>query len=392
MSLLMFWRATQTGNLLYSKISQDTNDMKNSLKIGIITFSYSHNVGSSLQTFALQQKILDLCKESFPNCKHQYVVDVINYEKKDWLGSYDKSIVSFLRHPRKYFLHWIILWRIRRYNRFQKKHIIFNSLKRCHNSHDLTILNNNYNIFITGSDQVWNFTISKVDFSYFLEFVNETNRKIAYAPSVGIDSIPYNLKDRVSILVNRFDYLSSREVSGKELIYSLTGRDSEVVLDPTLLYDRTYWTSKFNLRSNNEKYILIYIRDNHPTKIDQYAQQLSFEKGLKIIRVYGTRLNNNYIHIVGPEEWLQLVYGAEYVFTNSFHAVAFSINFHKKFFVDINQNSWRINHILSIVHLESRVIDTNIQDVDIDYSYVDETLAEFRIRSIQYIKNAIFSE
>lgn len=357
------------------------------MRIGIITFSYTDNVGSALQTFALQTIISKICSEKFSD----YEVEIINYEKKSWLGNYVPSFKHFLNNPYCYVIRFLILTRVYLFNRFQRKYLKFGTKHRIKDRTILLNLNHKYDCFVAGSDQIWNISISRVDYSYFLDFVNDYKLKIAYAPSFGGDSIQVEHRSHIVKLLKRFDSLSSRESMGVSLIKELTQRNASLVLDPTLLFSKEEWKLMLPFKeSASPKYILLYLRDHLPTIAIDFAEKLSQKTGLKILKIHGTTKGRCYWHVVGPKEWLSLLTSAEYVITNSFHAVIFSINFHKNFYVDANQNTSRITSILKMTRLENRFINnTDINNDPIDFEYSDLILKQKRIESINYLTNSI---
>ena len=270
----------------------------------------------------------------------------------------------------------------------------------CSSFAELYDLNDLYDKFVCGSDQIWSPLC--FDSHYFLDFA-DTDKIIAYAPSMGPNRINDDIiKSKIATLVSRFDFLSVREEQGKNLIKNICNKDSRIVLDPTLLLSKDDWIKAFDLKTNDSKnYILCYFlgeSNKYFNQITKFAKENNFEI-INIPFLRYTKLNKyNLDHEVGPEEFVNLIYNATYVFTDSFHGTIFSINFNKNFytyrrFKEIdpkNQNS-RIKNILKIFELEERIVDKNskIFNNDIEYSKINYKLNELRNDSQNFLINAI---
>ena len=117
-------------------------------------------------------------------------------------------------------------------------------------------MNSQYEAFICGSDQIWN--PYYFDKSYFLDFVNSENKKIAFAPSMGGCSIPYRLRNTYKRLMSGFNYLSARENEACALVSALTGKKCEHIADPTFLLSAEEWIKALEVRKDSSKrYILL---------------------------------------------------------------------------------------------------------------------------------------
>jgi len=256
---------------------------------------------------------------------------------------------------------------------------------------------NDEDVFIVGSDQVWNYKITDFD-DVFLLNLNEKNiKKYSYAASFGIEKIEDEYLYKYKELLLDFDFITVREHQAYKILKNQMNIESEIVLDPTLLLDASQWSKIFKKNKTENKYILMYliIKDD---KIIDFALQLSKKTGLKIIfisdhifeRVKGIK----YLGFISPEKWAYLFYNAEFVVTNSFHGVAFSINFNKNFFVDLlpkalsDVNS-RIIDILKLFSLENRLIDKVTMMDNINYKSINDILKQEKQKSLKYLKKII---
>lgn len=210
--------------------------------------------------------------------------------------------------------------------------------------------------YICGSDQIWNsFFKNGKDPAFYLDFVPENCLKISYAASFAIDELHEEIKPFVKEKVDLLDNISVRETSGVRLLNDLGVKDVTQVLDPVFLLDASHW-ERF-IEPINEKYIFIYDFDSNPL-IKKIALELKKEKKCKIFTV---NKNINYAdknyYLEGPENYLSLMYHADFVLTNSFHSVAFSLIFEKQFIV-VNRKdkiNTRMRDLLSLFDLNNLI-------------------------------------
>lgn len=362
---------------------------KTQKKIGIITFHRAINYGAILQVYALQKKIEQLGGK----CEVlDYRNDILEARHKEKSFSDIKNLKDILRY--------ILIYR--NYNKKHKKFRNFIneniSLSRVYNFEELEELSDKYDLFITGSDQVWNYSITNFDTAYFLDFVNDSVKKNSYAASFGISNIPKELKNKYYELLKDYNHMSLRELQGANIIKQLYDKEVDVVLDPTLLLNKNEWVNIANNNLIKDKYILIYAFGGSKYLMN-LAKKLSDITGLKIVTIsnnYKYSLNIKHIKTAGPEEFLGLFKNAEYVFTNSFHGTAFSINFNKQFFTEFlpeehGVNS-RLEDILDLFNLRNRQVkndNINILNSTIDYVTVNKKLAAEREKSIAFLSRII---
>ena len=266
-----------------------------------------------------------------------------------------------------------------------------------------------YDLYISGSDQIWNPDVINGDYNYLLAFVPQGGRKAAYASSFGKKAIQGQYADTYRMLLADYDDLSVREASGKELIKQLTGRDAQVVLDPTLLLNREQWTELADKRKEPERYILCYYMPGDKIVTDairRVSKQLEKETGLHVINL-GLK---EYFKLVpgmdcrvdaGPGEFVRLFLDAEYVVTNSFHGMAFSVNFGKKLCVPVNGSidaskarHTRLLDFLKMVHYEDAICYvTQSQGEKTDFQFrakkTNSALELLRTESLDYLKRIL---
>lgn len=364
--------------------------------VGIITFHSAHNYGAMLQVYALQQCI----------SKYQFDVTVIDYRNDEIDKQYKliKIDKSNIKSKLKSIGSNLILYKKnkKRYDTFNK--FMNENLKLSNTYNGIDMLKENsprYDIYITGSDQVWNYNIvGELSDAYTLNFGNESVKRISYAASIGDNNLVKKHKDDYRNKLQILDYISVRELDGKKALENVIDKSVEVVLDPTLLLDKKEWDSK--LISNNgigEKYILAYVVEHNEEYIN-IVNYLSKLTGYKVVyfekrnKYYENPLKSAYTE--GPFEFVNLIKNATYVIATSFHATVFSILFNKKFFVVPHvKTGARVTNLLERLNIEGRDVNSLEEfknkdyNEEIDYNEVEEILNQERDKSIKWLKEAI---
>lgn len=372
-------------------------------KIGIITIVKVNNYGAELQAFALQKKL-----ESMGY--HTEIIDYLYY--KNWRFKDTKESQPFIPMSKKEKVTYWIKYRLinflidtilpiinsaarNRNNRFKTFHKVNSKFSKTFFSYqELYHAKLDYDIFIVGSDQVWNPAASSSIEPYFLTFAPKNAKKISYASSFGISQIEDQLKERYKTLLNNIDTISAREDSGIKLVRQLTGKDATQVADPTLLLSKQEWRNYMKCYPNMPlRYILIYQLSDSDTIVN-IAHRISSEKNIPIFRVCKRAFNvkkdrgiNNILD-AGPAEFLSLFYNAEYIITNSFHGTAFSVNFNKPFFTVISptkKNNARMLSLLELTNLKDRLIydSIDINTIDTSTHKLDFQICNIKLEKIR---------
>ena len=266
----------------------------------------------------------------------------------------------------------------------------------------------NYDAVIVGSDQLWTPAGIKSKF-YNLLFVPDHIKKISFATSFGVSHVPDNQKKMTAEYLRRIDYISVRETRGAEIVKELTGRDAVVALDPTLLFTGDEWKSIFpEEKIIDGPYIFAYFLGENPEHREA-VNQLRESTGLKVVTVpfmdqfvkNDLEFGDEALYHVGPVDFLNLIRGAEYICTDSFHGSVFSILSHKAFITfnrtqsdDKASRNSRIDSLFDLLkidghrYLHEMKIEESIQN-DIDYYSVDQLLIDLRNDSRIFIKNSL---
>lgn len=364
-------------------------------KIRILTFHYAHNYGAMLQAYALQKVLF----------KGSNDVKFVDYRKRSIENSY-----KIFKPIRKNIIKWVRdnINSLKYYNLNKKRYKAFN--KFMYDKLNLTERINNIkqlenhleaDIYITGSDQVWNINIVKgLSDMYTLNFKLNNIKKIAYAASVGDAGLIVQNADEYKNKISQIDYISVRENDAKIELGEIINKDIEVVLDPTLLLTKIDWNNEIEGCScEKHKYIVAYVvnPDSEYVKIVNY---LSEKTGLKIIHFdlknpgYNNVLKSAYTE--GPLNFVNYIKNAEYVVATSFHATVFSIIFNKKFFIIPHRKTGaRVINLLRKLDIDGRNFTSLDEFKNINYNFetdwesVEKKLAREREKSINWLNNAI---
>lgn len=361
-------------------------------KILITTFHRADNYGAVLQAYALE-KVLEM---------KGYQVRILDYSdciKQNYkLFKIDRS--SFSKIVKSAISSTIFLKknlaRKKSFEKFRKENLIVTEEEY----YALNSINEDADIMITGSDQVWNSLITKgLSDIYTLNFGKPSCKRISYAASIGRDSISKEEIEDYRKKLKKLDCISVRETTAEKLLTSIfPNKNFSVVLDPVLLRKKEEWEEDIiNIPKINEKYILTYYV-NYNEKYRKIVKMLSERTGLKIID-FGNRnrFNNIFLNAYtkGPIEFVSLIKNAEYIITSSFHGTVFSIIFHKKFWVVPVEGTSRIVDLLKLLKIPECIVNSEEEfkkkdlKTDIDYEKVDEILNRERQKSMGWLWNAI---
>lgn len=355
------------------------------MRIGVITHHNVPNYGAVLQAYALQQAIMDM----------GYDCDIIDYRDIRVERFYHYSLIAqnSIKEVIRHFLYFRIFARRNRvFKEFRKHNFVMSA--PC-SKKALKKINSEYDLFISGSDQVWNLALHNGDTSYFLDFVFENDKKGSYAASFGYSTVPTVYIDATKYYLQMFSYINVRESEGVTIARELTGKEVNQVVDPTILLDKDKWM-RFIKPIKFENYIFVY----EICRLDEsyrYALELAEQTGKRVIavtpfdRLKGVAYQGNieWINFLSPEEFLSLIYYADYVVTSSFHGTVFSLLFEKKFLCTMNNKSEtnsRIKSLLEMVGLSTRLTRFKNMSDDIDYSKIHKLLS-FQIKNSRAVLN-----
>lgn len=342
--------------------------------IGILTFHCAKNYGAVMQSFAL--------KTVLEKSGHQ--VEFINYTPITVNGKASLKVGSIINQ--------VI------FKSFVKRYL-YPISERYFSAEDLKNKILQYDYCIVGSDQVWNMDFSvKGDYTFFLDFVPDAIPKISYAASLGKEKMGISDEDsqKISTLLKRFKAISLREKTGSEFIDQEFNLKSSEVLDPTFLLDRNQYISSLKIKpdfKSNQLFCFKFLKD---PEFYTTIKLLAKKHKLEVVVVGKPKLLGGikFISYPTPRKWIQLFSSSEYIFTDSFHGLAFAIIFKKKFIVspaNIKRFN-RIKNILDNLGLSDRIyysyndiIETDKWLAEIDYNEVDKIIDEQRLKSFDFL-------
>lgn len=302
-------------------------------KICIATWYGPYNYGTGLQAYALgkflEKNGNDICFIGECNIKTNEN-DIIKYMemfressiKKFYNNKVSsiKSIMSGSRSIRKRYHEDLVIK-----SKMQRKFVDNNfRIVNIKTKEELDKLNSEIDIFISGSDQIWNpYYLSRKNLLYM---ANDSVKRISYASSVGVESIPKHYKNIYKKYLNKYDSISVRELQSKLAIEDLVNKEINQVVDPTLLFDSNDWDTLadnacIDEKYRNLKYILCYFVGKRNTYWD-YVELIKRTTGYEVIvlPINDESYKNNFKKYVKatPCEFLWLIKNASIVCTDSF--------------------------------------------------------------------------
>lgn len=374
------------------------------MKISLITFSRAKNYGGILQAYALYQYMESLGHDvQFID----YIMARSNvYAPAKFIECATSKSKLWGSNPLMKFI-----WKQLYFPKIKSDYLKFSKFierdckftERYFSEEELEQNSPESDIFVVGSDQVWNSEYSpnqNLELPFYLPFTN--GKKISYASSFGKNTVPESHKSELTRLLQDFSSISVREESGKKILSEL-GLDATTVLDPTLLFKEDFWSQKCRSIEKDAPYLLLY-QVRYSGEIYTVAKQLAKRLGYKVIVVTMNRLDKQYSSnevIMTPdvELWLSYIKNADLVYTDSFHATVFSILFHKQCVVNSASRKGmasRISNLLELAHLSYlEMTDYDIKTAEkiasseIDWVDVDEAIEIERCASQLWLKMAL---
>lgn len=356
------------------------------MKIGILTYHRTLNYGACLQAVATRVVLENMGHEVY------YV---------DYWPEYHKATYAPFRWS-KFWWHglrgkWKYVFKYIKYHKFQEKRIAnFKVFQDEFISPFCKPLTEEYDIIIYGSDQIWRRQTMLKDYNpiYFGENNLHTKKHIAFSASMGILPKTEEQILRIRKLLSHMDRIAVREEDLMQLLKKIGYTEVTLTIDPTLLLNKDAWDNLFQPETYiGPNYVLVYTLGRKKifdfTKIEEFARRLGLM--VKYLESDGTHDDTDtHICQVAPKGFIELIQNATYVFTSSFHGLAFSIIYEKNFYVSYASNSNRAATLLSFVGLKERMIapEADIPYMtSIDYNDVNKKLNKLRQASNDYLSS-----
>lgn len=367
-------------------------------KVGILTLSASDNCGSLLQTYALKTYI-----EKYMG----FYAEVINFKSEQSKRLYDIFPKNIWFHPRglwQRLTHYgALAGQKKDYKHFREVYLKMGK-NVYHTEDELKKLDGKYSTIICGSDQVWNVRMSDFDNAFFLEWVRKS-RKVAYASSLGGGTLVEKYSpEKLKRIFSSFSGISVREEAGKNQVEAFTGKEIDMVLDPTLLLSEEEWNEIVDAPMVEGKYIFFYSWAYCDEEINKIISEYAKKVGLDVYVINASKwtmkdpqkYSFKLFPMSGPETFLNLMKYADKVFVQSFHGVIFANIFKKDFyFMDEHRDNTldpRLDSILTILDKKDRVA-RNAKDIGqfeaIDYSGENKLLGNLKTISEAFLEKNI---
>lgn len=366
--------------------------------IGLLNFHYSnHNYGAVLQAYALQEIIYELGFENehinyIPAESPQSILSIIKRNIIDVINFFDKNGI-FSKYQK-----------INNSDIFEDFRRLYLKRSKIIYSHqdELKHISNNYSHIIVGSDQVWRYSYTVENlFVYFLQFCNKNTKRIAYAASFGIDEWElennHKVTKEISDELNKFSAISVRENTGLDICKNIFSLDATHVLDPTLTLNKEYFEKIANSADKKITYNkIVYYKLDKDNIFEKNLNLLENDLNSKSENIYTYKLKHK-LYYNKVNNWLSKIKNCEIIITDSFHCICFAIIFKKEFICIQNSSrgNARLSSLLTMLNLQNRIMTNNFYDsytknkLLIDYDVVEKILNKERVKSINFLRNAI---
>jgi len=354
-------------------------------KIGVLTFHNYDNYGAILQSYALQKCLERLGAEA----------EIIDY-RCDYISNpfqlkrlKNKGIFNYIYGAIGYICY---LPRRKKCNEFRKLLKYSAPVGRS----TVASVDGKYDVFLAGSDQIWDWHLTDFDRTFFLDFVTK-GKKCSYAASLGEHLPPEEMQAEYRELLQKFDRILTREAYGADVVEKLLGNRPDCTCDPTLLLTGEEWEPLMEQRKNRKPYILVYQLGVNPSFV-KFVKRMQQKTGLDVVYVPFPLVGAVKCSMqltAGPARWLRLFKDAQYVLTDSFHGAVFSLLFRKPFFVRVDGHhvNRRVQELLERLQLTERIISDDLPDekltAPIDYTFADAELQKMREDSLQKLAEVI---
>lgn len=369
------------------------------MKVAISTIIDQDNYGNRLQNYANQEILKSIGVEAVTlytpdDIETRYRTEAMKRPVNELKRRMRNTLFSMLaklpvNNEKLNFQH-----RHSKFVKFTNKHI--NQTPVIVKGADLSALNEQYDYFLTGSDQVWNHTFRFELEKDFLTFA-DPHKRIAYSPSFGVSELPEILHDKYRTMINEMASLSVREHAGANIIKQLTGKEADVLIDPTMMLSSAKWREVATkpVCLPKKKYILTYVLGTYTASFKQFLEELKTKQNLEVINLLDKKNRDTYA--IDPAEFVYLIDHAEVMVTDSFHGAVFSIIMKTPFVIferqdNIASMNSRIETLTKTFNLESR-LSSNIKTVEdvynINFDAVHSILKQEQEKSRHYLKRAL---
>jgi hypothetical protein len=364
------------------------------MNIKVITRHNPSNYGSLLQSIATLKVLKDLGHDA----------EIIDYHRKDDYGltKIQVEAISKFSNPVKRFIYMVVRYPIEKFAecKFAKMRKAYLQMTQpIYSYKELKHLTGD--VFATGSDQVWGPMVNgKYDGAFFLDFVDDSKRRVSIAASFGRTNFDEETKSAYRKMLLRYYKITVREDSAVQMLQSLGNVNClGQILDPTLFLNKSQWLNVLGLEDRGmdtqAPYVLIY-QIHNDSNLSTYAKQLAEKMNCRLLRVnpffHQALRTGKFVCCPDVKNFIALFLGAKVVVTDSFHGTCFSIILNKQFIeiLPINATGTRNQSLLSLTGLNHRIVhdfnDFSLADEMIDYKKVNLILEDERMNSVSLVK------
>lgn len=371
------------------------------MRIGVTTaWTTISNYGQILQAYALQKYLISIGHDVFL-IKYDYAFEAANLREKrqrTLMGSIKLMLRKYLIFD---FLEKYIFDR-RGFIPFKNKNINFSKLYKT--LEQLKADPPPADVYITGSDQIWGTSIARLE-PFFLDFGNNEMKRIAYAPSFGRATLLDDEINRLSRLIQRFDAVGVREITGVDICRSLGFENAEWVPDPTILLKKEQWeklASGLILFKTGRTKIFVYIvgSDSSNELIGRAVHLIDPDAEIICVSDRRDPMANADLTI---GEWIKSLSSADYVVTNSFHGTMFCLLFNKEFITlkrsgqKTKKMNVRVTSLLHQMELDSRLLECinesvidRIKSNPVDWRRVNSDMEKWRKVGVDFLERNLY--
>lgn len=345
------------------------------MRAGILTFTDGTNYGQRLQNLAVQKILQD----------NGYEVETFRIRNPDY------GVFPLIKRSLKSIMHIKEVRQEQKRNRafkqFNNKYISFYQ-KEIYSGMDCNEIEKRFDIVVAGSDQIWNPLSAWVSDINFLTFVKRKKR-MSIAASFAVDDIPENKKEIFQKYLNGIDRITLREYEGAQILMKLCGRKVPVILDPTLIVDKNYWSSIARKPEKKlpDKYIVKFFLGE--STYDEEIRNWASTQNFKVIDLE----KGSTWYDTAPDEFVYIIQHASFVFTDSYHGTIFSILSHVEFRnyprkgQDFSMES-RFNTLYEMLNIDPESVRSPaINFGSINYKVIDEELKKSKEYSVKILKH-----
>lgn len=349
------------------------------MQIVIASIFEANNYGAALQALALQRTIEKYCPQD--------TVKIANY--CPLFTKYDNALIrTHIGGGAKKIAHMLLDMifffsrkkRLKAFEQFRRE--TMNLTQPLSASDEIDA-----DIFISGSDQVWNpyLTDNKVDKVYFGCNVKQKGKKMSYASSAGDYSFEDEFAEQIFSKLETYDAISVREKITAEILSRGLSKKVYTNCDPTLLLSEKEWHSTLKIQKiHNEKYIFLFSVQGYviSKKMFELGIRLAKQNHMKVFAI-GCEMPSIKMHRIiqaSPKDFLQLLYNAAVVITNSYHGTVFSLIFKKPFIVTENRSGpGRIIALLEQVGALNHYYTVNYSNITLESAQIDSSEIDSKI-------------